>query len=651
MDYKKLNDCFNVFNLAKKEVRAIKKTDGKPQIFTGWFSTVTQLINAIELNYSEKTNWHFVFNEVTNYTRDGLIRCLNGEGVMHSAKHTTQDKDIARRSWVMVDFDPVRKSDTSSTQEQLQLACDRAKVVWDFLFHNGFREYVGCISGNGYHLMLPCDMECNEKTDSIVRDFLQVISMLFSTEEVEIDTAVFNRARLTKLYGTKAHKGVDCEETPHRMSYIKHSPARIVPIPTEYFEKIVSAFKSPVKYAEKYNNFGKRSSFDIVSFLKDHNIGYTERSIAGGTKYILNECVFNSEHKKPDSAVFQFSDGSLGFKCFHNSCSHYHWKEFRQKVDPTWVEGKVYSPEDYNEMAKVVINVDEEWVEFNKINCEAADSVMRIPSGFKDLDRCLGGGMASGGLTVLTGVNGCGKTVFLNNMILNICDKGFKTGLFSGEMQSWRIKTWLLKIARGLHTDNEENNGLISESLKDKLFVYNNSFGNEWERLFESVKVFVESKEINFLVLDNLACMRLRFNKWEKLDQQSNFIKELADYARLKCIHVVLVAHPRKSYGVVRKDDIAGSYDLSNMADNVLIMHKVNDDFLKHSKELWNKDTADLYSGYDSLIEVAKNRDMGDELVIGLFYERYSKRLKNSFAETIHYEWEKSIKSELFQQF
>lgn len=550
----------------KKEVRAIKKTDGKPQIFTGYFSSVTHLINAIEQNYSVKTNWYFVFNEISDYTRDGKIRALNGENILFPAKHTTGDSEISKRKWVMLDFDPVRKSNTSSTAEQLQLACDRAKVVWEFLFHNGFHNYVGCISGNGYHLMLPCDMECNEKTDSVVKDFLQVISMLFSTDEVEIDTAVFNRARLTKLYGTVAHKGENTEETPHRLSFIKHCPAVVEPIRTEYFEKIVSAFKSPVLEAEKYNNFGRSSRFNIETFLKEHNIGYTAKSIAGGIKYILNECVFNSEHKKPDSAVFQFSDGSLGFKCFHNSCSHYHWKEFRQKVEPTWCEGKVYSPEDYNEMAKLNINVDEEWIGFENINCEEADNVLRIPTGFKELDNCLGGGLASGGLTVLTGVNGCGKTVFLNNMILNICDKGYKVGLFSGEMQSWRIKTWILKIARGLNVDNEENNGLISESLKDSLFVYNNSFGNEWNRLFESVKAFIDSKGINFLVLDNLACMRLKTTKWEKFDQQSHFIKELADYARLKSIHVVLVAHPRKSYGVIRKDDIAGTYDLSNIS-------------------------------------------------------------------------------------
>jgi hypothetical protein len=207
-------------------------------------------------------------------------------------------------------------------------------------------------------------------------------------------------------------------------------------------------------------------------------------------------------------------------------------------------------------------------------------------------------------------------------------------------MQSWRLKAWIRKIARGLNQDNEQNNERIDQSLKDTLFVYDNSCGSDWGNLFESIQKTVEKKGLNLLVLDNLACMKLSSNRNEKLDQQSSFIKELADYARSKSIHIILIAHPRKSFGVVRKDDIAGSYDLSNMADNVLIMHKVNEDFFKNAKDFWRKEVFEEYKCYDSLIEVAKNRDTGEEKVIGLFYEHYSKRLKAFLAETRHYKWE-----------
>jgi hypothetical protein len=49
---------------------------------------------------------------------------------------------------------------------------------------------------------------------------------------------------------------------------------------------------------------------------------------------------------------------------------------------------------------------------------------------------------------------------------------------------------------------------------------------------------------------------------------------------------------------------------------------------------------VEFYSSFNSLIEIAKNRDKGEERLIGLFYESYSKRLKCDYAEIIHYSWE-----------
>jgi hypothetical protein len=45
-------------------------------------------------------------------------------------------------------------------------------------------------------------------------------------------------------------------------------------------------------------------------------------------------CPFNSEHKAPDAAVFERTDGSIGFKCFHNSCSGQTWKDVRALFEP-----------------------------------------------------------------------------------------------------------------------------------------------------------------------------------------------------------------------------------------------------------------------------------------------------------------------------
>ena len=54
----------------------------------------------------------------------------------------------------------------------------------------------------------------------------------------------------------------------------------------------------------------------------------------GTVKYVLEHCLFDESHKGKDAAIFQKSDGSLGYKCFHNSCSDKHWKDVRLLFEP-----------------------------------------------------------------------------------------------------------------------------------------------------------------------------------------------------------------------------------------------------------------------------------------------------------------------------
>ncbi len=48
---------------------------------------------------------------------------------------------------------------------------------------------------------------------------------------------------------------------------------------------------------------------------------------------VLEECPFNAEHKAPDAAIFQHADGIIGFKCFHNSCAGYGWRDVRERFE------------------------------------------------------------------------------------------------------------------------------------------------------------------------------------------------------------------------------------------------------------------------------------------------------------------------------
>ena len=97
----------------------------------------------------------------------------------------------------------------------------------------------------------------------------------------------------------------------------------------------------------------------------------------------------------------------------------------------------------------------------------------------------------------------------------------------------------------------------------------------------------------------------------------------------------------------MRKTDISGTSDLTNMVDNVFIVHRVNNDFKKLGGEYLGKTYIQRYTDYSNVIEVAKNRMMGaQDVLCGMYYETESRRFKNKLDENIVYGWRNDIGTE-----
>src|SRR2546423_716170 len=73
-------------------------------------------------------------------------------------------------------------------------------------------------SGNGYHLLPLVDLPNDDTSKELVKQLLTALGNRFNNGTVKIDAAVFNAARITKLYGTIARKGDSTEDRPHRRS-------------------------------------------------------------------------------------------------------------------------------------------------------------------------------------------------------------------------------------------------------------------------------------------------------------------------------------------------------------------------------------------------------------------------------------------------
>lgn len=628
--------------------------------FSGYYKDIDNAIRDIEILES-KPDQQIYF--ITNAIREDCYGRAQRERLIMKPKNTTNDEEIVGRKWIMIDLDPKRASGVNSSNQELEFAHKKAVAVYKFLRDNGFNEPVVCMSGNGYHLMYACRIGVSQETDLLIERFINALAMLFTDEHVDVDKKCKNRARLSKVYGTTAKKGANSEDRPWRTSYIVKAPDEIKINDIEYIKKIANLYPEDKPAPSSDNNWGQ-GKFDIESFLQKHNIGYKKETYKDGTKYVLDHCCFNENHKGKDAVIFQRDNGALSYVCLHNSCSHYTFKDFRLKYDPNAYDKKDYREFQFKqryyggrvqEPFEPVAESDDKgkkWLSMKDVKRVDISELLSIPTGYHELDKKIIG-LFAGELSVLSGLNASGKTSWLDCLALNVIQKGFKVAIWSGEMQDWRFQGWINQMAAGknyvrkkagfenfYYTPKDICNK-IDEWTDGKLFLYNNAYGSRWEQLFNDVKEIVDNEGVQLIVLDNLAALCIDGYESGVYANQTKFILDLKEYAKQKNIHVILVAHPRKQNDFLRKESISGSADLTNIADNVFLIHRVGKDFVKRAGEFFGEDKVEPYLEFSNIIEVAKNRQLGivDHLV-GMYYELESRRLKNSVAEYVVYNWQ-----------
>jgi hypothetical protein len=135
-------------------------------------------------------------------------------------RHTTSDRDVLRRRWFPLDFDPVRPAGISSTDEEHEAALARARKAQELLASMQFPSPVLADSGNGAHLLYRIDEENDDLARERLKRCLDALALKFDDDKVKVDKTTFNAARIWKLYGTIARKGDSLPDRPHRLARI-----------------------------------------------------------------------------------------------------------------------------------------------------------------------------------------------------------------------------------------------------------------------------------------------------------------------------------------------------------------------------------------------------------------------------------------------
>jgi hypothetical protein len=190
---------------------------------SGYFDDPAKLARAAAAWDGRASGLYFTLNPVRP---ELLARSANR--LTERARQTTGDKDILRRRWLPIDFDPVRPSGISSTKAEHQAALDRAREARDWLREVGWPAPVLASSGNGAHLLYPLDLPPVEDVGpywgAALHCVLQALNLRFGDDRVVVDTTTANASRIWKLYGTRACKGDDTPDRPHRIARMLDLP-------------------------------------------------------------------------------------------------------------------------------------------------------------------------------------------------------------------------------------------------------------------------------------------------------------------------------------------------------------------------------------------------------------------------------------------
>lgn len=283
--------------------------------------------------------------------------------------------------------------------------------------------------------------------------------------------------------------------------------------------------------------------------------------------------------------------------------------------------------------------------------------IPKLMTGIYDLDKLLNGGLPYGGVTLIAGKPGEGKSSFASQILANALNDGHRCFAYSGELPNYLFKAWLnyqiagknhitvtkSKFGNDRYFISNTNSNLISEWYRNRMFIYDDSMvDDENESLTNTIVNAITQYNCDVVLIDNLmtALDLEQIEGADKYDRQSLFVKRMAAIAKAYNVLIILVAHKRKNnFSQNDNDEVSGSGDITNLGMITLSYERGSKTEIEQG--IINNDQRRL--------KIAKNRLFGIIEVNGwiLDFEPKSRRIYGHNDDVnMEYGWTKDIKNE-----
>ena len=219
--------------------------------------------------------------------------------------------------------------------------------------------------------------------------------------------------------------------------------------------------------------------------------------------------------------------------------------------------------------------------------------VPRILTKIPALDRQIGG-FKQGGVSVISGRSGEGKSTITGQLMLSAVEQGYNVCAYSGELNDSQFLEWICHQAVeakyvGYRIDEKSGKTFtyisdeiiqrVKDYLQGHMFLYKNEELDEESETDAMLRVFEACARRNgcsLFVADNLMCLTISPDEENRAQQK--VAAKLKAFAKKYNVHVILIAHPRKRNPGTKftNDDISGASAIGNLADTIMSIEKPN---------------------------------------------------------------------------
>jgi twinkle protein len=186
-----------------------------------------------------------------------------------------------------------------------------------------------------------------------------------------------------------------------------------------------------------------------------------------------------------------------------------------------------------------------------------------------------------GEYTCWTGINGHGKSLMLDQILLGLMLYGERVVVFSGELRPSRHLKRIHKQATGTGMPSREYIRAVGEWLRERLWIFDVLGIAKLDRLIEVFAYAARRYGIKHFVIDSLMMIDVPQDGPGAITKQNEAMQKIVAFNKTHNVHVHLVAHPRKlkdEAEAPNKMEVAGAGGIVNGADNVFSIWRAQKD-------------------------------------------------------------------------